>query len=76
MERILKKAYETNRVESKEMEAFKVHLDTFTNTMISIKSTGPSCCSSGVVVREAGGQAECVAPLFSTKFCTCLVHLL
>lgn len=30
MERVLKKAYKTNRVEIKGMEAFKVHLDTLT----------------------------------------------
>lgn len=30
MERILKKAYKTNRVESKGMEALNVPLDTFT----------------------------------------------
>lgn len=30
MERILKKAYKTNRVENKGMEAFNVPLDTFT----------------------------------------------
>lgn len=30
MEGILKKAYKTNRVESKGMEALNIHLDTFT----------------------------------------------